>query len=109
MRISEYRAVWLFVLFDLPMDTPKCRRVYTTFRKHLLKDGFTMLQYSVYLRHCASSENADVHVRRVEDWLPAQGKVSIMSVTDKQFANMRCYWGNEAANRPGTPSQLELF
>src|SRR2546430_13570223 len=40
------------------------------FRKGLLKDGFMMLQYSVYARHCASEENAHVHIQRVERMVP---------------------------------------
>ncbi len=109
MRISEYRAVWLCVLFDLPVLTKKQRRVYAIFRKKLLKDGFTMLQFSVYVRHCASQENAAVHVGRVEDIVPPEGMVSILQVTDKQYSSMITYWGQQRAD-PGTaPSQLELF
>ena len=52
MIISGYRAVWIFAMFDLPTDTDKARKDYTHFRKNLLKDGFAMLQYSVYARHC---------------------------------------------------------
>jgi CRISPR-associated protein Cas2 len=36
------------------------------FRKSLLNDGFTMMQYSVYMRHCASSESADAHEKRIK-------------------------------------------
>ncbi|HHT9133449.1 MAG TPA: CRISPR-associated endonuclease Cas2, partial [Candidatus Avalokitesvara rifleensis] len=50
-EFSEYRAMWLFAMFDLPVDTKKARREYTRFRKALLTEGFTMLQYSVYARY----------------------------------------------------------
>ena len=53
MIISGYRAVWIFTMFDLPTDTKKARKDYTYFRKKLLRDGFSMLQYSVYVRHCS--------------------------------------------------------
>jgi len=43
MIISGYRAVWIFAMFDLPTDTKKARKDYTSFRKNLLKDGFSML------------------------------------------------------------------
>lgn len=46
--------MWVLALFDLPVDKPESRRQYTRFRKELLDDGFTMMQYSVYQRHCAS-------------------------------------------------------
>ena len=48
--------MWVFVFFDLPTSTPKERKAATSFRQELLKDGFTMFQYSLYMRHCASME-----------------------------------------------------
>ena len=62
MHLSGYRFMWLVVMFDLPVDTKKARRNYTRFRKQLLRDGFTKMQFSIYTRHCSSQENADVHV-----------------------------------------------
>src|SRR5690554_7679418 len=59
MELNGYRIMWLFVFFDLPTDTKKNRRNAGLFRKNLIKDGFTMMQYSVYMRHCASSESAE--------------------------------------------------
>lgn len=49
-----WRTMWVIAMFDLPTDTPKARKAYARFRKDLLSDGFTMMQYSVYIRHCAS-------------------------------------------------------
>ena len=106
---SGYRAVWILVMFDLPTDTQKARKDYTYFRKMLLKDGFTMIQYSVYVRHCASEENADVHYLRVKDFLPPDGEVRILTITDKQFERMRIFWGKLRKPMPPTPKQLELF
>ena len=57
-RFSEYRVMWILVLFDLPTETKKDKKAYTDFRKNLQKDGFTMFQFSIYVRPCASSENA---------------------------------------------------
>ena len=109
MIISGYRAVWIFAMFDLPTDTKKARKDYTVFRKALLKDGFTMIQYSVYVRHCASEENADVHYRRVKDFLPPDGEVRLLTITDKQFERMQIYWGKMRKPTPEPPKQLELF
>ena len=109
MNISGYRAMWIFAMFDLPTDTKKARRDYTIFRKNLLKDGFTMLQYSVYIRHCASEENADVHYRRIKLFLPGDGEVRIVRITDKQFGRMESFWGKMRKPPVKTPRQLELF
>ena len=94
-RISEYRIMWVLVFFDLPTETKKERKQYTTFRKKLLNDGFTMFQFSIYLRHCSSKENADVHIRRVKLALPISGNVGIICITDKQFGQMEIYSGTK--------------
>lgn len=108
-RLNQYRILWIFVFFDLPTDTKKDRRNYAQFRKKLQKDGFTMMQYSIYVRHCNSRENADVHTRRVKSFLAPKGEIIIFSLTDKQFGMMEFFRGHELRDRPGTPQQLELF
>ena len=109
MDINGYRAMWIFAMFDLPTDTKKARKSYSLFRKNLLQDGFTMVQYSIYVRHCASEENVDVHYKRVENFLPDDGEVRILIVTDKQFGRMQTFWGKMRKPTPPRPRQLEFF
>ena len=106
---QAYRIMWLYVLFDLPTNTKRERGHAARFRKMLLKDGFSMLQYSVYIRHCPSKENALVHIRRVETGVPKKGYVSILTVTDKQFSQMMNFSGKESKPPPKKPLQMELF
>ena len=108
-RFSEYRVMWILVFFDLPTETKKDKKAYATFRKQLQCDGFTMFQFSIYVRHCASMENADVHIKRVKSFLPEYGKVGIMCITDKQFGGINLFYGKkpQTPNAPGV--QLELF
>jgi CRISPR-associated protein Cas2 len=101
--------MWIFTLFDLPTETKKNRYDYNRFRKSLLKDGFEMLQFSVYIRHCASQESMEAHINHVEASLPKEGKVTILNITDKQFENIKHFWGVEQVEPPGTPQQLEMF
>ena len=108
-RLNAYRIMWLFVYFDLPTDTKKQRKNYANFRKGLKQDGFTMMQFSVYIRHCPSAENADVHQKRVERILPPEGNVSILRITDKQYGNIVNFWGKTAKIMEQAPQQLELF
>lgn len=108
-RFSEYRIMWVLVFFDLPTDTKKERKVAARFRKLLLEDGFTMFQFSIYLRHCPSAENADVHIRRVKNILPEYGKVGIMRITDKQFEDMMLFDCQKATIAGQPVQQLELF
>ena len=108
-RFSEYRIMWVLVLFDLPTETKKERKAAAKFRKELLEDGFTMFQFSIYLRHCPSAENADVHIKRVKRMLPEFGKVGIMRVTDKQFGDMELFDCKHVAPLHQLVQQLELF
>jgi CRISPR-associated protein Cas2 len=101
--------MWLFVMFDLPMDTKAARKHYAQFRKKLLNDGFVKMQYSVYIRHCASEENADVHTGRIEGCVPPDGEVRLMRVTDKQYERMHIFWGKKRKPPERPAAQLELF
>ena len=94
-RFSEYRIMWVLVLFDLPTETRKEKKAYADFRRNLQKDGFTMFQFSIYVRHCASSENAVVHIKRVKSFLPEFGHVGIMCITDKQFGDIELFYGKK--------------
>ncbi|MCI5483322.1 MAG: CRISPR-associated endonuclease Cas2 [Bacteroidales bacterium] len=108
-RISQYRVMWVIVFFDLPTETKKDVKEAQTFRKRLISDGFIMFQFSVYLRHCASSENADVHIKRTKSILPPKGKVCILRITDKQFGMMELYDSRNEESLPEEGIQLELF
>ncbi|MBA7516155.1 CRISPR-associated endoribonuclease Cas2 [subsurface metagenome] len=108
-RLNQYRIMWVFVFFDLPTETKKDRKNYTKFRKNLEKDGFTMFQYSIYIRHCASRENAQVHIGRTRSNLPPYGHVCIFQLTDKQFGMIEVFIGQKEAEKPDTLQQLELF
>jgi CRISPR-associated protein Cas2 len=109
MRLNEYRIVWVLVFFDLPTETDNDKRSYTTFRKNLQKDGFEMFQFSIYLRHCMSVENSDVHIRRVKNFLPKKGHVGILRITDRQFGMMEIFEGKTQEGFRPPPQQLEFF
>ena len=101
--------MWIVVLFDLPTDTVQARQHYTRFRKFLLQDGFSMMQYSVYKRHSASEENARVHCQRIRAMLPPDGEVRMIRLTDKQFAKIEVFYGKKDKPIESPPEQLSLF
>lgn len=96
-------------MFDLPTDTKKERKAYADFRKNLLRDGFQMFQFSMYVRHCSSRQNMEAHIRRVKSVMPEKGQIGIMAITDKQFGEIQLFdcRAEKRANPP--PQQLELF
>ena len=101
--------MWVLVLFDLPTETKKERKAAAEFRKFLQKDGFTMFQFSIYVRHCASVENAEVHIKRVKSFLPEYGHVGIICITDKQFGAIELFYGKKPKPPIAEGQQLELF
>ena len=108
-RLNAYKIMWLFVMFDLPTQTKKNRRDSANFRKNLERDGFVMHQFSIYIRFCASFESAEVHTKRVRSFVPEFGRVTILTVTDKQYANIINIWGKIEQKIQKKPIQLEFF
>jgi len=108
-NLSGYRPVWLFAMFDLPVDTKEARRTYARFRKALLADGFAMLQFSVYARYCGSEEASEMHRKRVGGCVPDDGQVRLVSVTDKQFEKMQVFFGRKRVAPEQPPAQMVFF
>jgi CRISPR-associated protein Cas2 len=108
-RLNEYRIMWIMVFFDLPTETKLERKVSGRFRKDIMQDGFTMFQFSIYMRHCSSRENMDVHIKRVKRILPEKGHIGILGITDKQFGMMEIYYGKKESPTKAPPQQLEMF
>ena len=101
--------MWILVFFDLPTETKRDTRNYRRFVDGLEKDGFNRFQWSIFLRHCPSRENMNVHIKRVQRMLPPKGDVAILHVTDKQFGMMERYVSQKPEALPETTQQLELF
>ncbi len=70
---------------------------------------FTECLLSIYVRHCASRENAEVHIKRVKSFLPEYGNVGILCITDKQFGNIELFYGKKIQEVTSPGQQLELF
>ena len=106
---SPYRIMWLFVMFDLPVGTKKERKQATKFRNSLLDIGFEMSQFSVYLKYCSSSEKSESLETKVQSYLPYGGKVDILTITDKQFSNMKRFYAKKRQRKDNIPAQIRLF
>ena len=101
--------MWLIVMFDLPTKTKSERKAYSRFRKRLLNDGFSMMQYSIYIRHSSTDENSTVHSRRIKASLPDDGEVRIIKITDKQFGAIDVFYGKTRQKVETAPLQLQFF
>ncbi|MFA6766138.1 MAG: CRISPR-associated endonuclease Cas2 [Clostridia bacterium] len=78
----------IFVFFDLPVKTMSQRRKATRFRNDLLKEGFYMMQYSVYVRVCHNIESCYKYMSRVKKMAPKVGCIRILPITEKQHQDM---------------------
>ena len=107
--LSPYRIMWLFVMFDLPVGTIRERKEATKFRKDLLDMGFEMSQFSIYLKYCPSTERAESIASSIQYILPLNGKVDILTITDKQFGGIKRFYGKKPQKNAAKPLQLHLF
>ncbi len=92
MNLNKFMRMLVF--FDLPVKTKKERRAATQFRNFLLKDGYHMVQYSVYARVCNGSDSVATHERRLKFNLPNKGSIKLLVVTEKQYDAVRVLVGN---------------
>lgn len=106
---SGYIAMWLLVMFDLPVVEKEDRKKAVKFRNVLLDDGFSMLQFSVYGRYCSSEAASKVHRDLIVSSLPSNGQVRILSVTEKQFAKMENFIGTLSSPPEDTFEQLTFW
>lgn len=86
--MSGLRFMRMFVFFDLPTLTKEDRRNYRRFRKALIKNGFIMLQESVYCRMMTSPSMENSCKKMIYDNKPEQGIVQTLNITEKQFLKM---------------------
>ncbi len=109
MPATETRYMWLFVFFDLPVTTREARGVAARFRNRLLKDGFIMIQFSVYARICNGEERLQKHLQRLQKSLPGKGSVRALQITDQQYGRMKMLVGTATKTEQAKARQLVLF
>lgn len=95
----------ILVFFDLPVDTKSNRRAATQFRNFLIKDGYYMVQFSVYARICSGYDNVEVHRKRLSQHLPDNGSVRLLVITEKQYESIEIMLGNY--KKEDTPVDFE--
>lgn len=87
----------LLVFFDLPVETAAQRKEYRLFRKFLLREGYLMLQESVYAKLVVTEGAASAEVARLKKNRPKAGLVQVLKVTEKQFATMTYITGGRGS------------
>ena len=82
------------MFFDLPVVKSEHRRAYARFRKFLLKNGFMMLQESVYCKLALNGTAANAIISNVHKNKPEEGLVQLLTVTERQYAKMDIFVGD---------------
>lgn len=104
------RLMRILVMFDLPVKTREERRQATQFRNFLLKDGYHMVQFSVYARVCNGRDSVEAHRRRVLSALPPKGSVRMLVITEKQYGAIEILVGLPTVyDKPQQDEDLTIF
>lgn len=107
--IRRSDAVWCLVLFDLPVETQQQRREASRFRKLLLDSGYSMVQFSVYGKYSPTIRSNQSIEKFLRQNIPRDGEVTILHLTDSQWATANRFSGGRAAPRVDPPEQLVIF
>jgi len=105
----SWRFMRTLVFFDLPTNTAEERKNYAKFRKSLIKDGFMMLQYSVYTKLAINKTVAAQIRRRLIQNKPKIGNIAVMEITEKQFADIEWILGNKESSILDTTDRLTIY
>lgn len=97
------------MFFDLPVETLSDKRNYRKFRRFLIKDGFIMLQESVYAKLALNSTQVEQIISEVKHERPDSGIVQILSVTEKQFSRMEHLSGKIDTDIVNTDERLLII
>lgn len=92
----KYNIMRLMCMFDLPVETDKEKRAYREFRKQLIKNGFVMMQYSIYVRTCPSREYTMRLENKIKKFVPQSGNVRLLTITEKQYNDMKLLVGSKS-------------
>lgn len=106
---SKYRMAWVLVFFDLPVGTPEERKEANNFRKDLIRDGYFMVQFSVYARPCGTADRVETQVRRLKSKIPGGGEVRGLLISDAQWGRMIIMQSQKPVNPETIPKQMLFF
>lgn len=100
--------MWMLVLFDLPVIEKEERKAATDFRNFLLDNGFSMIQFSIYTKLFSGKDSCEKYYKLISKNLPTNGKVDILTITDKQYGNIISYNSGSKIQKK-QPKQYLLF
>lgn len=94
----NYRFMRIMVFFDLPMETSAEVRAYNAFRKFLIKEGFIMMQKSVYTKLTLNGTMSSSVKAAIKKNLPPKGLIEMLEITERQFGNIEYLLGHSQSD-----------
>lgn len=90
MNSSNKRVLYmrLIVFFDLPVETAVQRKEYRLFRRYLIKNGYLMMQESVYSKLAINQRIAEGLIEKLKRHRPPNGLVQVLTVTERQYSSI---------------------
>ncbi|MBP1047385.1 CRISPR-associated endonuclease Cas2 [Enterococcus sp. BWM-S5] len=104
----SYRYMRMMLMFDMPTETADDRKAYRRFRKFLLSEGFIMHQFSVYSKLLLNGTANQAMIARLKQNNPKKGLITLLTVTEKQFARM-LYLNGERDQSAGNSDARVVF
>lgn len=105
----SYRYMRVIVMFDLPSVTNSEKREYRKFRKFLMRNGFVMLQESVYVKLALNSTASNAIMCNIRKNKPLDGLVQMITITEKQFAKMEYIIGMSKSDTLCSDERLTIL
>lgn len=96
----------ILVFFDLPVVTAEEKKAAAKFRKFLVKDGYHMVQWSVYSRICNGTDAIAMHKARLNQALPDKGSVRMLTLTEKQYESIEVLLGEKTFDDTSESTEL---
>lgn len=96
----------ILVFFDLPVVTATEKKTAAKFRNFLLKDGYHMVQWSVYSRICNGTDAVSMHKSRLQQNLPEKGSVRMLTLTEKQYESIEVLLGEKTFDDSSASTEL---
>lgn len=86
--MTKYNFMRIIVMYDLPNNNFDENKDYTKFRKNLIKNGYIMMQFSVYIKCLNTKTKFKNEVKKISKFIPTQGNIRILTVTEKQYQDI---------------------
>lgn len=95
---AEYKPMRIIVMFDLPNTEKEENKSYRIFHDDLIRNGYIMMQFSIYVKCVNVTTKIDNEINKIRKYLPKEGNIRVLSITEKQYNSMKLILGNQNIN-----------